>query len=163
MPFWRARTPSVLTVAPRASLTSNSPGLRSISPASIFEKSRMSLITVRRCSADDVAISRYSRCSGFSSESSTSAVMPRTPFIGVRISWLMLARNSLFARLAASATSFAFCNSASARRRWMTSPVSSFVRSSTRSASSRPRACRCRTRTRWPARRRPPQVSASAE
>ena len=33
--------------------------------------------------------------------------MPRTPFIGVRISWLMLARNSLLARLAASADSFA--------------------------------------------------------
>ena len=26
--------------------------------------------------------------------------MPTTPFIGVRISWLMLARNSLLARLA---------------------------------------------------------------
>ena len=33
--------------------------------------------------------------------------MPSTPFIGVRISWLMLARNSLLARLAASADSFA--------------------------------------------------------
>ena len=31
--------------------------------------------------------------------------MPMTPFIGVRISWLMLARNSLLARLAASAAS----------------------------------------------------------
>ena len=31
--------------------------------------------------------------------------MPITPFIGVRISWLMLARNSLLARLAASAAS----------------------------------------------------------
>ena len=29
------------------------------------------------------------------------------PFIGVRISWLMLARNSLFARLAISATCLA--------------------------------------------------------
>ena len=37
--------------------------------------------------------------------SSSSSVMPITPFIGVRISWLMLARNSLFARLAASAAS----------------------------------------------------------
>ena len=37
--------------------------------------------------------------------------MPMTPFIGVRISWLMLARNSLLARLAASAASFAFCES----------------------------------------------------
>ena len=33
--------------------------------------------------------------------------MPMTPFIGVRISWLMLARNSLLARLAASAASLA--------------------------------------------------------
>ena len=31
--------------------------------------------------------------------------MPITPFIGVRISWLMLARNSLFAEFAASASS----------------------------------------------------------
>ena len=38
--------------------------------------------------------------------------MPKTPFMGVRISWLMLARNSLLARLAASAASFAFCISA---------------------------------------------------
>jgi hypothetical protein len=30
--------------------------------------------------------------------------MPITPFIGVRISWLMLARNSLLARFAASAS-----------------------------------------------------------
>ena len=33
--------------------------------------------------------------------------MPSTPFMGVRISWLMLARNSLLARLAASADSLA--------------------------------------------------------
>ena len=35
-----------------------------------------------------------------SSVSSTSSVMPMMPFIGVRISWLMLARNSLLARFA---------------------------------------------------------------
>ena len=34
--------------------------------------------------------------------------MPMTPFIGVRISWLMLARKSLFARVADSAASFAW-------------------------------------------------------
>ena len=33
--------------------------------------------------------------------------MPITPFIGVRISWLMLARNVLLACAAASAASFA--------------------------------------------------------
>ena len=38
--------------------------------------------------------------------------MPITPFIGVRISWLILARNSLLARLAASAASLARCISA---------------------------------------------------
>ena len=43
--------------------------------------------------------------------------MPMTPFMGVRISWLMLARNSLLARLAASAASLAWCNSVSVRLR----------------------------------------------
>ncbi|MNR48481.1 hypothetical protein D3C85_1677250 [compost metagenome] len=37
----------------------------------------------------------------------SSWVMPSTAFIGVRISWLMLATNSLFARLATSALSMA--------------------------------------------------------
>ena len=37
--------------------------------------------------------------------------------MGVRISWLMLARNSLLARLAASAASLASCSSCSARLR----------------------------------------------
>ena len=54
-------------------------------------------------SAEVLTISRYSRCSGCCGASSSSSVMPSTPFIGVRISWLMLARNSLLARLAASA------------------------------------------------------------
>ena len=43
--------------------------------------------------------------------------MPMTPFIGVRISWLMLARNSLLAWLALSAASFARCSSCSASLR----------------------------------------------
>ena len=36
-----------------------------------------------------------------------AASMPSTPFIGVRISWLIVARKSLFARFAPSAASFA--------------------------------------------------------
>ena len=43
--------------------------------------------------------------------------MPRIAFIGVRISWLMFARNSPLARLAASAASFAFDSSAAAAMR----------------------------------------------
>ena len=35
--------------------------------------------------------------------SSASSVMPMIPFMGVRISWLIFARNSLFALLADSA------------------------------------------------------------
>ncbi len=38
--------------------------------------------------------------------------MPMMPFMGVRISWLMLARNSLLARLAPSAASLADSSSA---------------------------------------------------
>ena len=62
---------------------------------------------------------------GSEAVSSSSSVMPSTPFIGVRISWLMLARNSLLARLAPSATSLAIRSSAEATRscwtRWAAS------------------------------------------
>ena len=43
--------------------------------------------------------------------------MPRMAFMGVRISWLTLARNSSLARLAASAASLAWRNSSSSRLR----------------------------------------------
>ena len=60
---------------------------------------------------------RYSRCSGFRSDSRTTSVNPMMPFMGVRISWLMLARNSLLARLAISATCLARTNFDSASLR----------------------------------------------
>ena len=44
-----------------------------------------------------------------------------TPFIGVRISWLMLARNSLLARFAASAASLRLAQLLLARLRAVTS------------------------------------------
>ncbi len=44
------------------------------------------------------------------------SVIPRIPFMGVRISWLMFARNSLFARFAFSALSFADCRSTAVSR-----------------------------------------------
>ena len=50
-----------------------------------------------------------------------------TPFIGVRISWLMLARKALFARLAASAASVAACSSASVRLRCVTSSAKTTI------------------------------------
>ena len=45
--------------------------------------------------------------------SSSNSVKPSTPFMGVRISWLMLARNSDLARLACSAASLAASSSCS--------------------------------------------------
>jgi len=74
----------------------------SILPDSILEKSRTSLMIVSRLSPELRMISTKSRCSALSGVSTSSVVMPITPFIGVRISWLMLARNSDFARVASS-------------------------------------------------------------
>ena len=59
--------------------------------------------------------SRCSRCSPDSGVSSSNSVMPMMAFIGVRISWLMLARNWLLAWLAASAACLARFNSSSTR------------------------------------------------
>ena len=56
--------------------------------------------------------SRYSRCSASQRRVEQQLGHADEPFIGVRISWLMLARNSLLARLAASAASRAACSSA---------------------------------------------------
>ena len=74
-------------------------------PASIFEKSRMSSITRSSASPLERTISANSRCSGVSSVPSSRPVIPITAFIGVRISWLIVARKALFARVAASASS----------------------------------------------------------
>ncbi len=63
----------------------------------------MSLITARSDSPLDAIVRTQSRCISLSSVSARMPVMPMTPFIGVRISWLMMARNSLLARSAACA------------------------------------------------------------
>ena len=63
----------------------------------------MSLMICSSDVAEPCTMVRYSRCSGRTSSSSMSPVNPMMPFIGVRISWLMLARNSLLMRLASSA------------------------------------------------------------
>jgi hypothetical protein len=79
--------------------------------------------------ADTLTLSRYSRCSSSSGESRARSVIPMMPFIGVRISWLMFARNSLLARLAAIARSRAMTSA------WF-ALLSSAVRAAT-AASSR--------------------------
>lgn len=56
------------------------------------------MILIRE-SADVFMASLYSRCSRDKGVSKASSVIPYIPFMGVRISWLMLARNSLLIRL----------------------------------------------------------------
>ena len=72
-------------------------------PPSILERLRMLLIIASRASPLLRIISTYSFCIGLRSSYWRRAVMPMTAFIGVRISWLMLARNSDLAALACSA------------------------------------------------------------
>ena len=77
---------------------SNGRASSSILPASILEKSRMSLMMVSRDSPLVWMVSRYPRWSGVSEVSISRPTMAMTPFIGVRISWLMAARKSALAR-----------------------------------------------------------------
>ena len=84
---------------------------RSSRPASILEKSRMSLSRVSRASALVRMVRAKDCCSLSRPVSRSRSVKPRTAFIGVRISWLMAARKALLAVLAASAAPLAVRNS----------------------------------------------------
>src|SRR5213594_4184890 len=55
---------------------------------------------VSKASEEDRTSSSARRCSVVSSVSRISSTNPRTAFIGVRISWLMFARNAARARVA---------------------------------------------------------------
>ena len=72
-------------------------------------------MTASSDSAASLSVTTYSRCSGARGVSSSSSAIPITAFIGVRISWLMLARKSLLARLAATAASRASFSSSAIR------------------------------------------------
>ena len=86
--------------------------LRLSFPVSIFDISSTSLISPRRCLLESVIFLRQSTTLGVSSIFARAiAVIPTTPFIGVRISWLMLDRNSLLALLARTASCRASFNS----------------------------------------------------
>ena len=77
---------------------------RATLPASILDRSRMSLMIASRCSAAPAILPNLSAWSASRlPRRCRTCVRPMMAFIGVRISWLMLARNALLARLAASA------------------------------------------------------------
>ena len=78
-----------------SAMTISTGSIRSF-PASILEKSRISLTTANRRFARSHDLSKASRALSRSSQRRQPILAkPRTPFIRVRISWLMLARNSL--------------------------------------------------------------------
>ncbi|CFP59841.1 Uncharacterised protein [Bordetella pertussis] len=118
MPFWRAN-PSKTRIAPSGRTRSAvRTGARSNFPASIFAMSRMSPISSSRLRAESYATWMDWRSGSWSvGRSSASSSMPMIAFIGVRISWLIVARNVVLARLAASALSLASCSSRSSSAR----------------------------------------------
>ncbi len=120
-PFSSARCTNMVCRVDRRLRRRNTWLSSSTMPASILEKSRMSLMSASSDSAEFCAASRYSRCSSSSGVSSARSSMPSTPFMGVRISWLMEAKNSLLALSAASAASLATRSSRSMRRVSVTS------------------------------------------
>ena len=79
-------------------------------------KSRMSLVSWISASLLSWIVCTNSRCSGVSGVSSSRLVKPRMPLSGVRTSWLMVARNWLFAVSPASARSLASRSTPSVRR-----------------------------------------------
>ncbi len=96
-------------------------GLRVSLPASILAWSRTSLMIAISVSPDPRAVLTSRRCWPSSALRRSRSSAPSTPFIGVRISWLIVARNCDLARLAASAVSLALRSeacAASASSRW---------------------------------------------
>ena len=86
-------------------------------PLSILDISKTSLISPNRCLLDNVIFLRQlCTCSRSSMWAVAMAVMPTIAFMGVRISWLILAKNSLLALLDSSAVWRAFSSSCSWER-----------------------------------------------
>ena len=79
-------------------------------PASIFEWSSTSFRMAINEAPDDAAVRTSRRWSTSSCERRSRSSAPSTPFIGVRISWLIVARNCDFATFADSASSLARCS-----------------------------------------------------
>ena len=132
---------------PAASLTtawmSSGPSLSSSLPASILEWSRMAAIRSSMALPDWCATSAKRRCSLDKCPCLISSTMPSTPFIGVRSSWLMLARKRDLAMLAASATSFAVSNCRTKRLRIQLTKTSS-VTAQMKTPINRPENIQCK-------------------
>ena len=84
----------VLTTLAISGASAKDSSCSSIRPASIFDRSRMSLISASRCRPAPSTRSSGSRsCFNASASSRSISVTPMMALSGVRSSWLMLARN----------------------------------------------------------------------
>ncbi|MNS38078.1 hypothetical protein D3C72_703170 [compost metagenome] len=118
-------------------------------PASILERSSMSLSRTRSASPDSTSRRLCSFSRGGRSAWDRARAMPITPLRGVRISWLILAMKSLLARLAASARRRAATAVASAVRRWARAADRPRTAATVAAASSRPATRSCRAGRGW--------------
>ena len=75
--------------------------------SSIFVKSKMSSMILRSERPERLAVTMNRCCFSVRDVWPSNSNIPRTPFMGVRISWLIVARNRLLARFAAWAASLA--------------------------------------------------------
>ena len=103
-PLAAARGPRMLTGLCVTSWGENGAASSVMRPASSLEKSRMSFSSRSRLSPDSRIALTTERCCGGSGASSSVPARPSTAFIGVRISWLIIARKPDRWRLSASAS-----------------------------------------------------------
>ena len=94
--FFPRRTAAMVVMSYRRELISYSLSSIVYLPDSTFEKSRMSLIISRRPWPDFRMVCTDTLCVSVRSDRSSSSLIPRITFMGVLISWLILARNTLF-------------------------------------------------------------------
>ena len=99
---WADRASAVLEIKVRSENGASSSSMR---PASILEKSRTSSMMRISVAADPLTVLTMRFWRSVSASRASSSAVPTTPFIGVRISWLMVARKVDLAWLAASASS----------------------------------------------------------
>ena len=91
---------------------------------------------VSSASPDVRIVSAKSRCSSLSGVSMSRPLMPMTALSGVRISWLMAARNELFASFACSAAWRASCASSNRRAFSTATPMLAATVASSRASAS---------------------------
>ena len=106
-PLSRAVDPSSEPMSARSGASPKGCAAKEICPASILDRSRMSLRIPSRERPAVRTCATMARWSGTRALRSRTCTRPSTLFKGVRISWLMWARNSDLARAACSAAAWA--------------------------------------------------------